>query len=128
MTRRRAIVGSVIFSVGMVVAAFYLLVPRRARVHFKEQWLRRRLEKLVGLSKIEVTATLGQPTGVRPEILAGGFGPMPQLPQGTPYDQWEYVRGQWTYLIWFADPGGTEPDRALWRVVGVGLHHESSVY
>jgi len=116
--------------VGAALTAGKACIPSPAIRQMREEMrLRKELEVLVGLSKDEVIAKLGEAAVKRQQmVMRAGFGPQPQLPDGEPYDQWRYNVGDWIYLIWFADPQRAEPDRERWPVVGVYVHHKDVVF
>ena len=109
-------------------------VDEEVRIQREGMRLGEELRALVGSAKVEVKAKMGPPTRKREATLPEGpfWGPgeglIRILRPGQPYDEWSYIRGKWTLLVWFAGPSDKEPDRPKWKVVATGVHHEGRRY
>ena len=110
------------------------LRDRHAREWRQETRIQARLKRLVGLDRNGVLATLGQPDRIEQQRIptVPFFGPQQTLlvilRPGQAFEEWQYSKGVFTYLVWFA--GGTEGAFGLqeWKVVATGLNREGRAY
>jgi len=91
-----------------------------------------RLKPLVGMTRDEVRADMGDPDRTQDGTVGPCWGPQEALwavlGEGTAYEEWVWTDGKWVMYAWFAASGGTTGNRSAWTVVEVGVGRTDVVY
>jgi hypothetical protein len=113
-------------------AALFVITMMVDQAEPTEQQLLSSGQAVIGMSKAEVTAKLGQPDATATATFTHGFGPQEKLGDklkvGQTYETWTYKHGKLELYVWFAAPDDTTQDPAAWRAIDVGTHEEGRVY
>jgi len=102
----------------------------------QREWMRREsdLRRLLGMSRDEVRAEMGEPERTRDDRERGvpSFGPgeglSSVLDEGDAYEEWVWTDDKWEMYAWFAAPRGTQAERGTWKVVWVAVGRTDVVY